>query len=53
MVRAVRSGNAVTVDAYRVREFTLLISPEAFNLSRPIRVIANGEVAFDGMVQES
>ncbi len=52
VVRAVRSGNTVTVDAYRVRKFTLLISPDVFDLGRPIRVIANGEVAFDGMVQQ-
>jgi predicted esterase len=52
-VRAVRSGNTVTVDAFRVRRFTLLLSPEAFDLESPIRVYANGEVVFEGVVPES
>ena len=46
-------GNAVTVDAYHVRRFTVLISPEAFDIRSPIRVIANGEVAFEGLVRPS
>ena len=52
-VDAVRDGNTVTVDAYHVRRFTVLISPDAFDLRSPIRVIANGEVAFEGMVRPS
>ena len=52
-VDAVRDGNTVTVDAYHVRRFTVLISPDAFNMRSPIRVIANGEVAFEGMVRPS
>jgi hypothetical protein len=52
-VRAVRSGNVVTVDAFRVRRFTLLVSPEVFDLESPIRVYANGEVVFDAVVPES
>jgi len=51
-VRAVRSGNTVTVDAYHVRRFTLLLSPEVFDLAGPLRVIANGEVVFDAVVPE-
>jgi len=50
-VEAVRSGNTVTVDAYYVRRFTLLVSPDAFDLDSPIRVVANGNVVFDGMVE--
>jgi hypothetical protein len=52
-VDAVRDGNTVTVDAYHVRRFTVLISPDAFDMRSPIRVIANGEVAFEGMVRPS
>ena len=48
-----RDGNTVSVDAYYVRRFTLLVSPDAFDMRSPIRVIANGEVAFEGMVQPS
>ena len=53
IVQAVREGNTVTVDAYHVRRFTVLISPDAFDMESPIRVIANGEAAFEGMVQSS
>ena len=53
IVQAVRDGNTVTVDAYHVRRFTVLISPDAFDMGSPIRVIANGEVAFEGIVQPS
>jgi poly(3-hydroxybutyrate) depolymerase len=50
-VDVVRSGNAVTVDAYHVRRFTLLISPDAFDLRSPLRVVANGDVVFEGTVR--
>lgn len=49
-VDAVRSGNTVTVDAYHVRRFTLLISPDVFDLESPLRVVTNGDVVFEGMV---
>ena len=53
VVEAVRDGNTVTVDAYRVPRLTLLISPDVFDIRSPVRVIANGEVVFEGMVQAS
>jgi predicted esterase len=52
VVRAVRAGNTVTLEAYGVRQLTLLVSPEVFDLGSPIRVIANGEVVFDAVVPE-
>ncbi|MDH3207444.1 MAG: hypothetical protein OEO79_12660 [Gemmatimonadota bacterium] len=51
VVKAVRAGNTVTVDSYGVRRFTLLISPDAFDLQSPLRVIANGDVVFEGRVR--
>jgi hypothetical protein len=36
-----------------VAEFTLLISPDAFDLSQPIKVVANGKTMFEGKVQPS
>jgi predicted esterase len=51
VVEAVRNGNTVTVEAYHIRRLRLLISPDAFDLRGPIRVIANGEVAFEGIVK--
>ena len=36
---------------YHVRRFTVLISPDVFDIGAPIRVIANGDVVFEGMVR--
>jgi len=36
-----------------VAEFTLLISPDAFDLSQPIKVSANGRTVFEGRVEPS
>lgn len=46
-----REGNTVTVLAYQVRRLRLLISPDAFDLAQPIRVVANGDTVFEGMVR--
>jgi hypothetical protein len=53
VVEAERDGNTVTLDAFRVRRLTLLISPDVFDMRSPIRVVANGEVVFDAMVPSS
>lgn len=47
---ATRDGNTVEVDAYQVRRFRVLVSPDAFDLTRPIRIEVNGAVAFEGLV---
>jgi predicted esterase len=51
VVDARRDGNTVTLLAYGVRRLTLLVSPDAFDLERPVRVIANGEPVFEGVVR--
>jgi hypothetical protein len=48
-----RTGNTVEATTNGVWEFTLLISPDAFDLAKPIKVIANGRVVFDGRVEPS
>ena len=53
IVDAVRDGNTVMVDSYHVQRLTVLISPDVFDMSSPIRVIANGDVAFEGIVRPS
>jgi predicted esterase len=47
------SGNAITVSTRGVAEFTLLLSPDAFDLARPITVTVNGQTTFDGRVPPS
>ena len=34
-------------------EFTLLVSPDAFDLAQPVKVVANGRTVFDGRVEPS
>jgi hypothetical protein len=50
IVDARREGNTVTLLAYGVRRLRLLVSPDAFDLSQPVRVMANGETVFLGTV---
>lgn len=52
-VDLVRTGNAVEATTRGVTAFTLLVSPDAFDLTQPIKVTSNGKVAFDGKVQPS
>jgi len=48
-----RTGNTVEAVSRGVAEFTLLVSPDAFDLSQPITVTANGKKVFDARVQPS
>ena len=48
-----RSGNTVTASTRGVKAFTLLLSPDQFDFSRPIVVQVNGRAAFDGRVERS
>jgi hypothetical protein len=52
-VDLVRAGNAVEATTRGVAAFTLLISPDAFDLAQPIKVTANGRIVFDAKVQPS
>lgn len=45
-----RTGSTVEASTRGVRRFTLLISGDQFDLSRPIRVVVNGAVAHDAAV---
>ena len=52
-VDLVRTGNAVEATTRGVSAYTLLVSPDAFDLNQPITVTSNGRVVFDGSVQPS
>ena len=52
-VDLVRTGNTVTATTRGVAEFTLLVSPDAFDLSQPVKVEANGRTVFNGRVDPS
>jgi dienelactone hydrolase len=48
-----RAGNVVTATTRGVAAFTLLLSPDQFDFSKPVRVIANGRPVFDGKVDKN
>ena len=48
-----REGNTVTVTTRRVAAFTLLVSPDQFDLGKPITVVADGKTVFEGTVKPS
>jgi hypothetical protein len=52
-VEVERQGNSIGVRTRGVKRLTLLLSPDRFDFSRPITVIANGSMAFDGMLTPS
>jgi predicted esterase len=48
-----REGNSITAMTDGIASFTLLLSPDVFDLSQEIQVVANNEVVFSGMVEAS
>jgi len=52
-VDLVRDGNTVHATTRGVAAFTLLLSPEIFDFSRPITVVADGTTVFNGPVRKS
>ena len=42
-----QGGNTVTVKTHGVAGFTILVSPEAFDLGQPVRVVVNGRTIVD------
>jgi hypothetical protein len=49
-VDLVRDGNTVTATTRAVGAFTLLLSPDAFDFSKPVKVVVDGGTVFDGRV---
>ena len=52
-VDLVRDGNLVRATTRGVGAFTLLLSPDQFDLNRAVTVVVNGRTAFDGLVQKN
>jgi len=52
-VDLVRDGNTITATTRAVEAFTLLLSPDAFDFSKPVKVVADGKTVFDGRVTKS
>jgi hypothetical protein len=48
-----RDGNTITANTRAVEAFTLLLSPDVFDFSKPVKVVANGKTVFEGRVTRS
>ena len=46
-----RSGNRSDAKTRGVAAFTLLLSPDQFDLNRAVTVVVNGRTVFEGIVQ--
>ena len=46
-----QDGNEVTVRTRGVRRYTLLLSPERFDLTEPLRVTTNDRLSFEGRME--
>jgi hypothetical protein len=44
-------GNTISVTTQHVVRYSLLLSPKLVDFSKPVRVITNGELSFDGLVK--
>jgi predicted esterase len=51
-VDVTRTGNAFEAKVRDVAAFTLLLSPDAIDFSRPVTVTVNGKPAFSGLVKK-
>jgi membrane-associated protease RseP (regulator of RpoE activity) len=52
-VDLIRAGNVITATTRGVAAFTLLLSPDQFDFGKPVRVVANGKMMFDGRVEKN
>jgi hypothetical protein len=52
-VDLLRAGNTITAITRGVAAFTLLLSPDQFDLAKPVKVLANGRTMFDGKVEKN
>jgi hypothetical protein len=52
-VDVTRAGNEITAATRGVAAFTLLLSPDQFDLTKPVKVVANGRTVFDGKVEKN
>ena len=52
-VDASREGNTFEVSSANVRRLTLLLSDDVIDFANPVRVVWNGQVAYDGRVDKN
>jgi hypothetical protein len=53
IIEATRSGNTVDVKTRNIREFILLLSPDQFDFSVPLKIFTNGILTYEGVPGKS
>ncbi|HET6957891.1 MAG TPA: PDZ domain-containing protein [Vicinamibacterales bacterium] len=48
-----QSGSVITAATRGVAAFTLLLSPDQFDFSKPVKVVGNGRTVFEGKVEKN
>lgn len=52
-IKVIRTENEIHVKTKNVKEFTLLISPDQFDFSKPLKVITDDIISFDGILERN
>jgi len=50
LLKVTKSNNVVTVETQGVLQYTILVSPDHFDLTSPVKIITNGKKSFEGIV---
>lgn len=53
IIEARQTGNTIEVRTKNVREYTLLLSPDQFDFSKPLKVLTNGLLSYEGIPEKS
>ena len=53
VIAAVAPGNRINITAKHIEELTVHLDDRLVDLDKPVRIVANGEVAFSGRVERS
>ena len=49
-IEVIKTGNEIVVKTSHVKKYTLLISPEHFDLNKPVKIHTNDLLSFDGAI---
>lgn len=52
IIEATASGNSILVLTKNISSYTLLLSPEQFDFSKPFKIVTNGVLSFEGMIEK-
>ncbi|MEO6169216.1 MAG: hypothetical protein ABIO46_14900 [Chitinophagales bacterium] len=53
IIQVYRNGNEISVQTKNVHEFTLLLSPDQFDFSQPVKVVTDEIISFDRRVEKN